>query len=110
MSTQRSSASNSAIASADTPLAAEDRRITRSKRALRDALVELIEERGLTNFSASDLCARADLNRGTLYNNFGDMEGLLAALEDDIMDDLENLQSCMQRLSLKDVLRYRVNK
>ena len=38
------------------------------------------------------------------------MEGLLAALEDDIMDDLENLQSCMQRLSLKDVLRYRVNK
>ena len=105
MSTQRSSASNSAIASADTQLAVEDRRITRSKRALRDALVELIEERGLTNFSASDLCAR-----GTLYNNFGDMEGLLAALEDDIMDDLENLQSCMQRLSLKDVLCYRVNK
>lgn len=92
------------------PLAVEDRRITRSKRALRDALVELIEERGLTNFSASDLCARADLNRGTLYNNFGDMDGLLAALEDDIMDDLENLQSCMQQLSLKDVLRYRVNK
>ena len=102
MSTQRSSASNSAIASADTPLAAEDRRITRSKRALRDALVELIEERGLTNFSASDLCARADLNRGTLYNNFGDMEGLLAAVEDGIMCDLGNLQSCM--------LRYRVNK
>ena len=92
------------------PFTVEDRRITRSKRALRDALVELIEERGLTNFSASDLCARADLNRGTLYNNFGDMEGLLAALEDDIMDDLESLQSCMQRLSLKDVLRYRVNK
>ncbi len=103
-------ASNSAIASADTPFAVEDRRITRSKRALRDALVDLIEERGLTNFSASDLCARADLNRGTLYNNFGDMEGLIAALEDDIMDDLENLQSCMQQLSLKDVLRYRVNK
>ena len=90
--------------------AVEDRRITRSKRALRDALVELIEERGLANFSASDLCARADLNRGTLYNNFGDMEGLLAALEADIMVDLENLQSRMQQLSLKDVLRYRVNK
>ena len=103
-------AGSSAAPAKPVSLAAEDRRITRSKRALRDALVELIEERGLTNFSASDLCARADLNRGTLYNNFGDMEGLLAALEDDIMDDLENLQSCMQRLSLKDVLRYRVNK
>ena len=109
MSTQRSSASNSAIASADTQLAVEDRRITRSKRALRDALVELIEERGLTNFSASDLCARAILHRGTPGTTLA-MAKMLAALEDDIMDDLENLQSCMQRLSLKDVLRYRVNK
>ena len=106
----RQAAGSSAAPAKPAPLAAEDRRITRSKRALRDALVDLIEERGLTNFSASDLCARADLNRGTLYNNFGDMEGLIAALEDDIMDDLENLQSCMQQLSLKDVLRYRVNK
>ncbi len=90
--------------------AAEDRRITRSKAALRDALVELIEERGLANFSASDLCARADLNRGTLYNNFGDKDGLLSALEDDVMRDLEGFQARMQQLSLKDVLRYRVNK
>ncbi len=89
---------------------AEDRRITRSKCALRDALVELIEERGLANFSASDLCSRANLNRGTLYNNFGDKDGLLAALEADIMADLESFQAEMQKLTLKDVLRYRVNK
>ena len=88
----------------------EDKRITRSKCALRDALVELIEERGLANFSASDLCARADLNRGTLYNNFGDKEGLMAALEADVMADLEGFQAQMQKLTLKDVLRYRVNK
>ena len=90
--------------------AAEDKRITRSKCALRDALVELIEERGLSNFSASDLCSRANLNRGTLYNNFGDKDGLLAALEADIMADLEAFQVQMQKLTLKDVLRYRVNK
>ena len=89
---------------------AEDRRITRSKCALRDALVELIEERGLANFSASDLCSRANLNRGTLYNNFGDKDGLLAALEADIMSDLEGFQAQMRQLTLKDVLRYRVNK
>ncbi len=88
----------------------EDRRITRSKAALRDALVELIEERGLANFSASDLCSRAGLNRGTLYNNFGDKDGLLAALEEDVMCDLEVFRDRMQQLSLADVLRYRVNK
>ena len=88
----------------------EDRRITRSKCALRAALIELTEERGLDGFSASDLCARAGLNRGTLYNNFGDKDGLLSALEDDVMAGLSRFQSDMQALSLKDLLRYRVSK
>lgn len=95
---------------AEETAATEDKRITRSKCALKDALVELIEERGLANFNASDLCSRANLNRGTLYNNFGDKDGLLAALEDDVMRDLEAFQAQMQRLELRDVLRYRVSK
>ena len=90
--------------------AGEDRRRARSKQALRSALIELTEERGLDGFSASDLCAKAGLNRGTLYNNFGDKDGLLAALEADVMADLERLQESMRSLSLKDVARYRVSK
>ena len=50
------------------PPCCEDRRITRSKRALRDALIELMEERGFDGFTVNDLCVRADLNRGTFYN------------------------------------------
>lgn len=92
------------------PATCEDKRITRSKRALRDALIELTEERGFDGFSASDLCARADLNRGTLYNNFGDKDGLLHALEDGILADLEGFQERMQHVSLADVVRYRVGK
>ena len=88
----------------------EDRRITRSKQALRQAFIELTEENGLDGFSASDLCARAGLNRGTLYNIFGDKDGLLRALEGDIMADLEALQTKMQTIGLKDVMRYRVSK
>ena len=51
--------------SANEGAASEDRRITRSKQALREAFIELTEENGLDGFSASDLCARAGLNRGT---------------------------------------------
>ena len=90
--------------------AGEDRRITRSKQALREAFIELTEECGLDGFSASDLCARAGLNRGTLYNIFGDKDGLLRALEGDIMADLGALQAKMQAIGLKDVMRYRVSK
>lgn len=88
----------------------EDKRILRSKRALRDALVLLIEERGLNGFSASDLCARAGLNRGTLYNNFGDKDGLLSVLEDDVMRDLEGIEASMHGMQVSDVVRYRMTK
>lgn len=96
--------------SANEGAASEDRRITRSKQALREAFIELTEENGLDGFSASDLCVRAGLNRGTLYNIFGDKDGLLRALEGDIMADLEALQAKMQAIGLKDVMRYRVSK
>lgn len=88
----------------------EDRRITRSKRALRDALIELMEERGFDGFSVNDLCARADLNRGTFYNHFHDKESLLAALEDEVMDDLERFQEQMQELTVRRLLTYRARK
>ena len=68
------------------PIAAgEDRRIVRSKRALRDALIALMEERGYEAFTVNDLCARADLNRGTFYNHFRDKEDLLLTLEDEVV-------------------------
>ena len=69
-----------------------DRRITRSRRALRRALIELIEERGLDGFTVNDLCARADLNRGTFYNHFRDKDDLLQSFEDEIMADLRTFQ------------------
>ncbi len=93
------------------PLAANtDRRIARSKRALRAALIELMEERGLDNISVNDICARADLNRGTFYNHFHDKDDLLTRLEDEIIADLERIQERMQGLTVMDLVRYRMRK
>ena len=87
-----------------------DRRIARSKRALRSALIELMEERGLDGVSVGDLCARADLNRGTFYNHFHDKDDLLTTLEDEIIADLERIQEQMKGLTVMDLLRYRARK
>lgn len=87
-----------------------DRRITKSKRALRDALIELMEERGFDGFSVNDLCARADLNRGTFYNHFRDKDALLAALEDEVVADLDRLQERMQDLTVRKLLGYRARR
>ena len=92
------------------PASCEDRRITRSKRALRDALIELMEERSFDGFSVNDLCERADLNRGTFYNHFRDKDDLLAQLEAEVMDDLDRLQAQMQNLTVRELLGYRARK
>lgn len=86
------------------PCSAEDRRITRSKRALRLALIALIEEKGFDAITVNDLCSAADLNRGTFYNHFHDKDHLLATFEDEVMADLLAIQSQMDSLSVKDVL------
>lgn len=92
------------------PTANTDRRIARSKRALRTALIELMEERGLDGLSVNDLCARADLNRGTFYNHFHDKDDLLTTLEDEIIADLERIQEQMKGLTVMDLVRYRTRK
>ena len=87
-----------------------DRRIARTQRALRSALIELMEERGLDGLSVNDLCARADLNRGTFYNHFHDKDDLLTSLEDEIISDLERIQEEMKGLTVMDLVRYRTRK
>jgi AcrR family transcriptional regulator len=54
-----------------------DRRVQRTHRALREALVQLIRERGWDNVSVRDVCERADIGRSTFYVHFADKEELL---------------------------------
>ena len=93
-----------------TAVRTEDRRITRTKHALRQALIELMEERGLENFTVNDLCERADINRGTFYNHFHDKEELLAALEDEVFRELERFQEKLGDMSVSQILKANVLK
>jgi AcrR family transcriptional regulator len=57
---------------------ASDRRVQRTRRTLREALVALIHERGWDGFSVQDVCDRADVGRSTFYTHYADKEELLA--------------------------------
>ncbi len=61
-----------------------DRRVQRTRRALREALIALILERGWDGFSVQDVCDRADVGRSTFYTHFGDKEDLLGGGFDDL--------------------------
>lgn len=65
-----------------------DRRVERTRRALRDALVALILERGWDGFGVQELCDRADVARSTFYVHFADKEELVGGSFEDLRKTL----------------------
>ena len=95
-----------ASASCRTAQRTPDRRIARSRAALRQAIIDSMEECGFEAVTVNDLCARADVTRGTFYNHFKDKEGLLQSIEDEVMAGLSGFQAQMSALSLGEVAAY----
>ncbi len=68
---------------------APDRRVRRTHRHLRDALVTLILDRGWDQVSVKDVCAQADIGRSTFYVHFADKEDLLLSGFDELHASLD---------------------
>lgn len=65
-----------------------DRRAIRTQRALREALIALILEKGYESITVQDITDRADLNRGTLYLHYRDKQDLLLSSSNDVFKEL----------------------
>lgn len=70
-----------------------DRRVQRTRRALHEALLELMMERGWDDISVQDLCDRADIGRSTFYMHFSSKEKLLVSGFDDLRRELRKRQA-----------------
>lgn len=64
-----------------------DRRVARTRCALKNAFIQLILKRGYDNVTIEDITDRADLGRTTFYLHFNDKEDLLMQAIDSICDD-----------------------
>ena len=67
---------------------ANDRRVRRTRRQLREALLTLVAQRGWNEVSVLDVCAQADVGRSTFYTHFADKEALLLSGYDDLRQQL----------------------
>lgn len=70
------------------PGAKTDRRVSRTRRQLRNALMALILEHGYNAVTIEDITERADLGRTTFYLHFRDKEELLLESLEEIAEDL----------------------
>lgn len=64
-----------------------DRRIKKSKKAIKDTFLLLMQEKDVREITITEIVKAADLNRGTFYNNFQYKEDILDEIMEDVMKD-----------------------
>ena len=66
-----------------------DRRVRRTRKLLRSALLSLIEEKGYERTTVRDVLDRADVGRSTFYAHFRDKDDLLFSGLDELRADFQ---------------------
>lgn len=82
-----------------------DRRKARTRAILHKALIEVLEEKGPTRITVSDITEKAGLNRSTFYLHYTDAIDLLERVKADIW---AGLSERMKNLNPYDYLSYAV--
>ena len=79
-----------------------DERVIKTKKLIKTALSELIQEKGFDHVSITDLTHRANINRGTFYLHYQDKYDLLEKFENEVLDDINtNAENFIK--SIKDI-------
>ncbi|MEG0774306.1 TetR/AcrR family transcriptional regulator [Clostridium sp.] len=80
-----------------------DRRTIRTKKMIRNALSQLIEEKGFNDISITDLTTRADINRGTFYLHYSDKFDLLEKVENEVLEELNEHTKSIDSIDILNV-------
>ena len=63
-----------------------DRRINKTKKILKNSLVDLMEVKDFRKITVTDLTEKSDINRGTFYLHYADIYDMIEKLEDETID------------------------
>jgi AcrR family transcriptional regulator len=66
----------------------QDKRVQRSKAAIKDTFLQLLFKKPFEQITISELVKEANYNRGTFYSNFETKEHLLDEVIQDILDEM----------------------
>ena len=83
----------------------ENRRIRMTKRLMRDAMLELLEQSELSGISVTAVCQAADVNRSTFYNYYSCPSDLLREIEQDVLDRIPVPPPVLDREGEDELLR-----
>jgi len=71
----------------------EDRRVRKTKRALREGLAELLTEKSIQKITVTELTDKVDIHRSTFYANYTDIYDLYSQVEDATIKEISDIFS-----------------
>ena len=71
----------------------EDRRVRKTKKALREGLIELLNEKNIQHITVRELTDKVDIHRSTFYANFMDIYDLYSHVEDNVIREINDIIS-----------------
>jgi len=79
----------------------DDRRVRKTKKALRESLAELLMEKSIQHVTVRELTDKADVHRSTFYANFKDIYDLYNQTEDFVIQEISEILSAEYNLDAK---------
>ena len=79
-----------------------DRRVIKTKKAIRNAFAKLISEKDINKITIKDIADTADINRKTFYNYYSGVYEIIEEIERELVGEFEDLLS---GIDLKATLR-----
>lgn len=70
-----------------------DRRVLKTKRAIRNAFAQLLSERNMNDITITDIAELADINRKTFYNYYAGIHEVVDEIENDLVEEFSDTLS-----------------
>lgn len=75
----------------------QNRKVRITKRAIREALVELLQTSPLSDISVTTLCDHADVNRSTFYSHYENLYGVLEEIEQSFLQHVSYIRGSVPK-------------
>ena len=86
-----------------------DRRIRKTKKALREALAKLLTEKELHAITVQELAEEAAIHRGTFYAHYQDVYDLFRQIENSVIEELTELMGSDEEYTCEGLYTALVN-
>lgn len=68
-----------------------DRRVRKTKKALKDCLIQLLKTKKLQDITVREISEMADINRGTFYLHYKDVYDLVNQIENEFAEEFDSI-------------------